>query len=280
MSMRRWLVILLGVPLLLLVLLALTIMLVPDRELQGLVARGLGSAGYTFQATGFGKALPLGVTAKGLSIADERGVLLTADAAWLRLRLLPLLTGRVVLAGRARIGKGVVEGEFSPQAGGAGRLAVTGVRLEDIPFFPTVTGARVKGELRVQGSWRGAGNARRGEMQLEVKRADLAGIRISGTPLPDAGYDTVQGALRLDGGNATLQSFTLQGTGLYVRLKGNLPLAAPLANAPLNLTLELMPKPEFLDQQKFVFLLLTKYLVSPGHYQIPIRGTLAKPAIQ
>jgi hypothetical protein len=41
-----------------------------------------------------------------------------------------------------------------------------------------------------------------------------------------------------------------------------------------------MPKPEFLEGQKFVFLLLTKYLTTPGHYQIPVRGTLAKPVIQ
>jgi hypothetical protein len=41
-----------------------------------------------------------------------------------------------------------------------------------------------------------------------------------------------------------------------------------------------MPKPGFLESQKFVFLLLTKYLTTPGHYQIPVRGTLAKPVIQ
>jgi len=35
-----------------------------------------------------------------------------------------------------------------------------------------------------------------------------------------------------------------------------------------------------MEKQKFVFLLLSKYLTSPGAYQIPIRGTLAKPAIQ
>ena len=86
--------------------------------------------------------------------------------------------------------------------------------------------------------------------------------------------------VRAGDGAIKLESFTLEGEGLYVRLKGGLPLTMPLGAAPLNLTLELMPKPEFLERQKFVFLLLTKYLTSPGHYEIPIRGTLAKPAIQ
>ena len=77
-----------------------------------------------------------------------------------------------------------------------------------------------------------------------------------------------------------LESFTFQGEGLYARLKGYFPQATPLGDAPLNLSLELMPKPEFLEKQKFVFLLLNKYLTTPGHYDIPVRGTLAKPLLQ
>ena len=86
-------------------------------------------------------------------------------------------------------------------------------------------------------------------------------------------------AVRAGGGKLNLESFTLEGDGLYVRLKGDLPLAATIAAAPLNLTLELMPTAEFLDRQKYVFLLLVKYQKSPGHYEVPIRGTLGKPAI-
>jgi hypothetical protein len=59
-------------------------------------------------------------------------------------------------------------------------------------------------------------------------------------------------------------------------LSGEVPLSA---SAPLELILELMPKAEFLERQKFVFLLLLNYLDSPGHYRIPVRGTLAKPQV-
>ncbi|WP_277059036.1 type II secretion system protein GspN, partial [Trichlorobacter lovleyi] len=100
------------------------------------------------------------------------------------------------------------------------------------------------------------------------------------TPLPDAPYDTIRGMIRLAGRQATIDSFTLQGRELYVRLKGEFPLTDPAGAAPLNLTLELMPKPELLDRQKLVFALLTKYLVTPGQYRLPIRGTLAKPLLQ
>ena len=65
-----------------------------------------------------------------------------------------------------------------------------------------------------------------------------------------------------------------------VTLKGDVPVSGPPAQAPLDLTMELMPKPAFLENQKLVFLVLARYQTSPGVYRIPIGGTLLKPAIQ
>jgi len=117
-------------------------------------------------------------------------------------------------------------------------------------------------------------------LRLWAKEAVLNGVKIGETPLPDASYENIQGLYRLKGSRGTLETLSLQGSGIYVRLKGEIPFVEPTASAPLNLTLELMPKPAFLESQKFVFLLLAKYLTTPGHYTIPIRGTLAKPMIQ
>lgn len=258
----------------------LTLLFIPGRVLRDAVTRGAESAGLTFTAARFGKAFPFGVRAQGVTIGNDRGPILRADRAVVRLALLPLLTGRVKVAGTLGIGPGEVKGEFFLRGGGTSTIAAHGIKLEDIPFFVTVTGARVKGNATLQGMLTGRPAAATGALQVEVTNADLRGVKIGETPLPDAGFDTVRGALKVGGGRITLESFTLQGEGLYVRLKGDLPVTAPLAAAPLNLTLELMPKPEFLEQQKFVFLLLTKYQSSPGHYQVPIRGVLGKPAIQ
>ena len=112
-----------------------------------------------------------------------------------------------------------------------------------------------------------------------MREAELAGVKIGDMPLPDASYQEVRGALRVEKGHALLKSFSLNGDGIYVRLKGDTALATPLGNSPLNLTLEMMPKPAFLERQKFVFLLLTKYQSSPGAFSIPIHGTLAHPAL-
>jgi type II secretion system protein N len=264
----------------LLLFVVFVIIFTPATAVQGVVERALSSAGYTFRASQFGKALPLGIKAGNVEIADERGVLFKADDAAVRLRLLPLLTGRISFGFRAGIRGGEATGDFSPSRGGEMDFQISKVRLEDIPFFTNVTDVRAIGELQAEGEFRGNGGSANGKARLEIKSLQLNGVKIGGIPLPDASYDTVRGALKVTGGKAVLESATLQGDGIYVRLSGDFPVTNPLGAAPLNLTLELMPKPDFMEKQKLVFLLLARYLASPGNYRIPIHGTLGRPAIQ
>jgi type II secretion system protein N len=278
MRISRWLSIGAGIVGALVLFLLFTLWFIPDRELRALATRALQQQGYVLRAARFGKAFPLGIEAADLDISDDRGPLIKAQKAALRLNLLPLLTGRLSFSGQATIGSGHVSGEYSPRDKSAS-VDIRGVRLEELPFIQTVTGARAKGVMRLQGRFKGEKGGS-GELQLEITEANVAGVKIGEMPLPDADYRRVQGVVRRKGGMITLGSFTLEGDGLYVRLRGDFPLTTPIGAAPLNLILELMPKPDFLEKQKFVFLLLTKYLTTPGRYEIPIKGILAKPAIQ
>jgi len=257
----------------------LTILFVPSAEISGALARGLKREGYVFQADDFSKTLPLGLKARNVQISDERGALLKLDQAALRLKLFPLFIGRVVVAFRADIGAGEVLAEFEPRSKSLS-LQAEKLRLEEVPLLRAATGANFKGELFLEGSFSGKGDKARGEMKLEVKRAELTGIRIGEFPLPDASYETIRGMFRAERGKGKLESLAFQGDGIYIRLKGDLPVSGPLGQAPLNLTLELMPKPVFFEQQKLVFLVLSKYQTSPGAYRIPVGGTLSKPSIQ
>ncbi|ACM19248.1 type II secretion system protein GspN, putative [Geotalea daltonii FRC-32] len=268
-----------GIPAAIICFIALTILFVPGRELQEVFARALAREGYTLQSRSFGLAFPLGIRSSGVEIGTEKGAVIRLDKASVKLRVLPLFLGKIVFGYHGSIGKGIIDGEFSPLKKGSLKFEMAGVRLEDIPFFQTVTGAQAKGELRGKGTIKGKQAAASGELQLAVKDAQLQGVKIGPMPLPDAAYKTVQGMLKISGGRANLESLTFDGEGLYTRLKGDLPLLTPLSASPLNLTLELMPRPEFLEKQKFVFLLLLKYQTSPGHYQLPVRGTLGKPSI-
>ena len=256
----------------------LIVLILPVGEIKGVLVRGLEQNGYVLRTKEFRKSLPFGISARNIQIADERGTLLKLDEAAARLRFFPLFIGRFVVDFRARIGGGEVQASLQPLNGSVS-VHGAGVRLEDIPYFPTATGANVKGGLFVDGSFKGKDSRSRGGIKLEVRGAELSGIKIGEMPLPDASYSSVRGMFRVADGKGTLESLTFQGDGIYSRLSGTLPVSGPLANAPLDLTLELMPKPDFLERQKFVFLLLSKYQASPGSYRIPIKGVLLKPAI-
>jgi type II secretion system protein N len=151
--------------------------------------------------------------------------------------------------------------------------------LSEMPFFKTVLGARVGGSLWSEGLVTRGPQGWSGELKLEISQLEFSGVRLGAFPLPDAGNLNSKGMVRITDGKARLESLTLQGEGVYMRLSGLLPMGVNADAAPLDLQLEIMPKPEFLEKQKLVFLLLGKFMVSPGVYRIPIRGTLLKPEI-
>jgi type II secretion system protein N len=259
--------------------LILTILFVPIAEVKGVITRVLAREGYELRVDDFHKSFPLGISLRNAEVRDGRGLLLKLDTATVRLKLLPLFVGTVSLDARARIGEGELSASFEPRTSTIS-LHSEGLRLQDVPLLQVATNANMQGKLFADGSFTGRGKALQGDMRLEIKQAELRGIKVSGMPLPDASYDTIRGMFRASGGMGSLESLTFQGDGIYIRLKGTLAMTGPLPSAPLDLTIELMPKPDFLEKQKLVFQLLAKYQKSPGAYRIPVAGTLTSPALQ
>lgn len=261
------------------VFLFLTTLFVPAQVLLNAANRGISPYGLTLSAASFSKSLPLGIKGVGITLSSASGELLKVRKGRLTLDLLPLLTGKLSFSTDAEIGSGTFVASVSLLRSPATHIAVKNVRMEDIPFFQSVAGMKAGGILSGIVETTGAVAKAKGYVQLEVQGADLSGIKVGEMPLPDASYRTVQGMIRISGGQGTIESFTLQGDELYVRLKGGLPFADPLPATPLDLSLEIMPKPALLEKQKLVFLLLLKYQDAPGHYLIPVKGTLGKPQI-
>jgi len=257
----------------------LTVLFIPATTLLNSANSGLSQYGLKLDAASFAKALPLGIKGSGITLSSASGELLRVGKGRLLLELLPLLSGKVVLAIDAEIGSGTLVSSLSLFRRPSTRVEIKNVRLEDIPFFQNVAGMKTSGILSGRVETSGSVTKARGSVQLEVQGAELSGIKIGEMPLPDASYRTVQGLIRINEGKGSIESFTLQGDDLYVRLKGGLPLADPLAATPLDLSLELMPKAALLEKQKLIFLLLLKYQDTPGHYLIPVKGTLGKPQV-
>lgn len=254
----------------------LIILFIPVGLLQETIQRVMADQGYSITADRFGKAFPLGLTAQKVTIADTRGPLLRFDSFSLRPAFFPLLTGRAALSARAVIGTGTINVLWESGSRGGISADLDRISLEQIPFFVTATGAAVQGTLRGEVRLSGPPLRMNGTVKLEARNASCSDLKIGEMPLPAVRNETLKGMIRVKDGRGRVESLTLDGGGVYARLHGDIPLAA---SAPLDLTLELMPTAETLEKQKFIFLLLVKYLVSPGYYRLPVQGTPARPQL-
>lgn len=257
---------------------ALVYLFFPTARIDALIGELLAEQGLKLAPSARKTLLP-GLSWPNATLSSDAGLLLRSDRLTVRPLLLPLLTGNVVLRTSLALGNGGLQADCGLTGREALTLKADGVKLADIPFFKTILGASAGGTLWSEGRVRRDKGRVNGEIKLEVRQLEFSGVTIGGMPLPNAANLRSQGMIRITSGKVRLESFTLQGDGVYMRLSGDLPDGPNAATQPLNLVLEIMPKPEFMEQQKLVFLLLAKFTASPGVYRIPIKGTLLKPTI-
>lgn len=253
-------------------------LLFPTAKIDALVSELLAPQGLSISPAVHKTVLP-GLAWDNMQLASAQGTLLQCDQLRIRLLLLPLLRGKLVCSAAAGIGAGHLDVKYALNGSDAVKLDADGIALDSIPFFKNALGAQVAGTLWGRGDLQRAASGLTGDVKLEVKQLNLAGVKLGAFPLPDAANLKTQGMIKVAGGKARLESFTLEGEGIYMRLSGDLPVGGKAGMTPLAMSLEIMPKPEFLEKQKLVFMLLAKFMASPGVYRIPIRGTLLKPEI-
>ena len=250
-------------------------MFFPTARIDAAIAEVLSRQGLTLAPAAHKTVLP-GLAWDNLLLSSEQGPLLNCEQLQVRPLLLPLFAGHAVFSGKAMIGRGYLSIRYALNGKAALALEADGISLADIPFFKSVLGAKAAGNLWSSGALQRSAKGLNGDLKLEIKRLEFSGVKLGAFSLPDVAELKTQGIMRVSNGKARLESFTLEGDGIYMRLSGDIPSAAL---TPLNLSLEIMPKPDFLEKQKLVFMLLTKFMTSPGVYTVPISGTLLKPQI-
>jgi type II secretion system protein N len=253
-------------------------LLFPTARIDAVLAQVLSRQGLTL-APAVHKTLLPGLAWDNALLSSEQGPLLNCERLRVRPLLLPLFAGRAVVSGGATIGKGQLDIRYALNGKTALDLEAGGISLADIPFFKSVLGAKAAGNFWSEGTLQRGAKGLSGDLKLEVKQLELSGVKLGAFPLPDVANLKTQGMVRVINGKARLESFTLEGDGIYMRLSGDIPSGANAAVTPLNMSLAIMPQPEFLEKQKLVFMLLAKFMTSPGVYTVPIRGTLLKPEI-
>jgi type II secretion system protein N len=253
-------------------------LLFPTGRIDAALAQVLARQGLSL-APAVHKTLLPGLAWDDMLLSSEQGPLLSCRRLQVRALLLPLLTGRAVVSGGATIGKGHLDVIYALNGKAAVDLDAEDISLAEIPFFKSVLGAKAGGTLWSRGKLLRGAKGLSGDLKIEVKQLEYSGVKLGAFPLPDAVNLKTQGMVRVSDGKVRLESFTLEGDGIFMRLSGEIPSGANAGVAPLNMSLEIMPKPEFLEKQKLVFMLLAKFMTSPGVYTVPIRGTLLKPQI-
>ena len=253
-------------------------LLLPTERIDTAITRALSQQGLTLSPAVHKTLLP-GLAWDEMLLSSEQGPLLSCRRLQVRALLLPLFVGRAVLSGGATIGKGKLDVKYALNGKEALELYSEGISLADIPMINSVLGAKAAGNLWAKGALQRGPKGLSGDLRLEIKQLEFSGVRIGAFPLPDAAGLKTQGMIRVSEGKARLESFTIEGDGIYMRLSGDIPSGANAAVTPLDMSLEIMPKPEFLEKQKLVFMLLARFMASPGVYKVPIRGTLLKPQI-
>jgi type II secretion system protein N len=250
----------------------------PSAKIDAAIARVLTQQGLTLTPTVHKTVLP-GLAWDAPVLSSEQGPLVNCQRLQIRALLLPILTGRAVLAGEATIGTGHLNIRYALNGKTALDLAAKGIALADIPFFKSVLGAKAAGSLWSQGSLQRSAKGLSGDLKLEIKQLEFSGVKLGAFALPDVTNLKTQGMVKVTDGKARLESFTLEGDGVYMRLSGDIPTGANAAVTPLSMSLQIMPKADFLEKQKLVFMLLARFMTAPGIYTVPIRGTLLKPLI-
>jgi type II secretion system protein N len=150
---------------------------------------------------------------------------------------------------------------------GADSLMITAdnVRMAGIPLLEPLG---IYGDGTLSGSFLIRNNS--GELKFSLRDAQLKSASVGGVFLPLDLFHDAKGAVRFaEDGAAEVQSFALTGTGIYARVKGT------VRGRDMNMSLELMTDSSFAPDPLFR-MMLERYKVSPGYYQIPLRGSVPR----
>ncbi|MBI5809642.1 MAG: type II secretion system protein GspN [Deltaproteobacteria bacterium] len=158
------------------------------------------------------------------------------------------------------MGGGVVTGVIHLTGGRGVSLNGRGISLKGLPAL-TAAGLNGEGELSFDISF---GN-NEGDIRFSVERAHLAFTSGAGVFLPFDVFKTIRGSALImgNGEKAVVRSLSLEGPGIYARLKGSIARGKP------DMQLELMTERSFKDTA--VLMLLEQYKVSPGYYAVPVK---------
>jgi type II secretion system protein N len=235
----------------------------PERTLLALVSTSLHGSGLAVDVAGFRKGLFYDFKAQNLALKKSDRTLLTVENVSCRLDLSSLLFLNPVVRCDGDIAGGRIKGNVGLLQGkGPVKVSIADARMEEMPFLSSLG---IGGSGIISGSMdleKGAGNILFALRDVHLLPASFGVIKV-----PLDVFSDGTGALALDGRTLRVTAFSLEGSGVYARVKGT------IEGNTMNLKMELMPEKSFVEENP-VFAFLAAYRDSPGHYSIPITSAV------
>ena len=106
-----------------------------------------------------------------------------------------------------------------------------------------------------------------GDFRFSIQGLRLKDESLGGSMIPLDLFVEGRGIISIDEERIRIRSFSLEGKGIYARLKGM------IAGGRMDLTIETMPDALLIRERAHSFSLIENFKVSPGYYVIPIKSS-------
>jgi type II secretion system protein N len=228
-----------------------------------LIKNSLKDTPLSVEITDLRKGLFYNFKSQGVMLKRSDKTLLSIENVAGRIHPLSLFLMRITLSFKGDMGGGRIHGRFDLLKGGRqANVHIDNANIEGIPLFATI-GLRerglLSGELKLKDDI--------GDLRFSIKEARFERGLFSGVMVPLDLFYTARGAMAIKGETIRVVSFSMEGKGVYARIKGN------ITGNMLDLTIEIMRDSSF--EGSSLFSTIESYKVSPGYYVIPIKSSLS-----
>ena len=254
---RYVLYVLIGMPVLIILvwLIAVPTELIHERLEDSISSAG--NAGIEADVKGLEKGIVLSLHADAIDLSIDRKPALSITDLSFSFSPGHLINGEFAFLVKGRVANGDINGALKLPAWG--EIKIEHAELGAIPYITRLNldiSGNVFSDIKIEGN----------SVNVIFNVPDLS-IGDDSTVIPLLNtFRKLQGALSLKGNTVNIRSISLEGEKGYARLKGS------ITNGIMDLSLELMPDTDKLKAMESM--LIGKYIISPGYYEVPIKGPL------
>jgi type II secretion system protein N len=201
----------------------------------------------------------------GITLKNESGdVLLSLDHFAGRMNPWPLVRRELAVSFQGSRDGGSMKGEANLSR----KKVKIQARLDSLPLgeLPSLRAVGLEAQGILNGGLRF--EDRRGELRFSIRDLRLKGGSLLGLVMPVDLFSRANGAVIIDGNRRLLSSVSLEGRGIYARVKGE------VADRTMDLQIEIMPDSSLLAEKPSSFSVMERFKVSPGYYVIPLKTRL------